>query len=132
MPILLEDCVSRGRAIALVDSPARDVADWLTIGRVHEVPVVSGGHLVGVITAKNLPANVQTSDLRAQDVMLEAISPLRIDRPLSEAKALVERDGFALVVDFDGAFIGLIDEEELARASECGAPQIKPASAQAE
>ena len=118
--------------ITINSSASLPDAYWLMIeNKVRRLPVVDGGHLVGIVTLEDIrekvPATiagvdfVRTNDMLAKlpiyQVMTKNPKTISVDAPLVEAaRQMLEYKISALPVMDGGQLVGIITESDIFRA----------------
>lgn len=104
--------------------PSSAIADALDLARAHKIrhlPVLDGGRLAGVVTARDLrlalAAEGTAPDATVADVMTAPAITTPADTPVETAAQLLiqKRIGCLPVVE-DGALVGILTESDLLRA----------------
>jgi Zn-dependent protease/predicted transcriptional regulator len=110
----VRDAMKRTGTPVDASTPAEDVAARMLAEGHHELPVVIGGRIAGVVTADDLArALAQQGDVREAGDMRREVAVVESTMPLAAAVEPLERSGVALVVD-DGELVGLLTPQQLA------------------
>ncbi|MEW5880719.1 MAG: CBS domain-containing protein [Pseudomonadota bacterium] len=113
------------------DTEFHRALDLMRSRRVHHLPVVDGGRVVGMVAERDLllaAANFGSSELPVGEIMSHPAVCVAETAPLKEAaRVLVEKHiGSLPVLDSTGALVGIITETDIFRIA-AGMLRARPA-----